>query len=47
VKKFVAADSKSVLAGEVKLTEEFLGGGNIFLHPIDFEKGVPYGDLDP
>jgi hypothetical protein len=47
VKKFVAADSKSVLAGEVKLTEEFLGGGNIFFHPIDFEKGVPYGDFDP
>jgi hypothetical protein len=47
VKKFVAADSKSVLSSEVKLTEEFLGCGNIFFHPIDFEKGVPYGDFDP
>jgi hypothetical protein len=47
VKKFIAADSESVLSGEVKLTEEFLGGGNIFFHPIDFEKGVPYGDFDP
>jgi len=47
VKKFVAADSKSVLSSQVKLTEEFLGGGNIFFHPIDFEKGVPYGDFDP
>jgi hypothetical protein len=47
VKKFIAADSESVLSGEVKLTEEFLGGGNIFFHPIDFEKGVPYSDFDP
>jgi hypothetical protein len=47
VKKFVSTDSESVLSSEVKLTEEFLGCGNIFFHPIDFEKGVPYGDFDP
>jgi hypothetical protein len=47
VKKLISADSESVLSSEVKLTKEFLSGGNIFLHPIDFKKGVPYGDLDP
>jgi hypothetical protein len=36
-----------VLSSEVKLTEELLGGGDIFFHPIDFEKGVPDGDFDP
>jgi hypothetical protein len=47
VKKLISADSESVLSSEVKLTKELLSGGNIFFHPIDFKKGVPYGDFDP
>jgi hypothetical protein len=47
VKKFVSTDSESVLSSEVKLTEELLGGSDIFFRPIDFEEGVTNGDFDP
>ena len=46
VEEFVPADAKAVLAGQVELAEELLGGGDVLFNSIDFEESIADGDFD-